>query len=487
MGFWDSLFGRRRPSSPEEVREALFDAARRGDAAALAKLAEEHEAGVLEHFGGWAKVPEALRRDPAAVQAYAQGLIGVAQHFAEVRGRPELIARLAGPPADNPLVRWERALKEADARMEEGDYEGAAELFRAALDGVKGLSGSGVDRYLPVTLGRIGSCLFQMGDADGAAAPFERALALCEAQGDDEGTRAYLGNLQEVQRYRGDAEAAARYLERLADLHARLDDPALAVQSRRRAGIVRAGEPLCRVVAEVDGELVEIPDLRPSTKHARFVFVRNRVTLQRSSVAVAAGVAAGEAGDFEGALAHFERAAAADRFDPWPSYHGGHTQIRLRRYREAVESFRRTEELAPGWYHCRAGRWMATELVAGALDHGLFERISALVDGALPPDRALAEARRALAQKELGVIHLVAGDALARLDRGTEAEAAYRRGLAIAEEPDVKTRLLVALGGRVEDRRERARLLAEAGELRGNLVAAAMAAMLSRAAAVDVN
>jgi hypothetical protein len=44
MGFCDSLFGRRRPSSPEDVRQALFDAAAQGYGALLAELAAEHEA-----------------------------------------------------------------------------------------------------------------------------------------------------------------------------------------------------------------------------------------------------------------------------------------------------------------------------------------------------------------------------------------------------------------------------------------------------------
>ena len=62
-----------------------------------------------------------------------------------------------------------------------------------------------------------------------------------------------------------------------------------------------------------------------------------------------------------------------------------------------------------------------------------------------------------------------------------EAEAAYRRGLAIAEEPDVQTRLLVALAGSTADSTERVRLLHEAMDLGGNLVAAAMASVLLRA------
>jgi hypothetical protein len=37
MGFFDSFFGSKKPPSPEEIRELLFDAVAAGDARALAK------------------------------------------------------------------------------------------------------------------------------------------------------------------------------------------------------------------------------------------------------------------------------------------------------------------------------------------------------------------------------------------------------------------------------------------------------------------
>ena len=163
------------------------------------------------------------------------------------------------------------------------------------------------------------------------------------------------------------------------------------------------------------------------------------------------------------------------------------TLLHLRRYREAVDRFGVTEDLAPGWYHVRADRWLSERLATSAIDHAMFERIRGLVDGAWAPELALAEAQRALALKEMGVLHLVAGNALQRLGRAAEAETEYRNGLAIAEEPDVKTRLLTALGGHIAERGEKERLLLQALELRGNLVAAAMATVMLKAVAKDAN
>ena len=71
----------------------------------------------------------------------------------------------------------------------------------------------------------------------------------------------------------------------------------------------------------VGGTLVEIADVRALEGQVRFVFARNRLALRKCTMAVEAGVAAGESGDLEGALASFNHAAEADRFDPWPPYH----------------------------------------------------------------------------------------------------------------------------------------------------------------------
>jgi Tetratricopeptide repeat len=100
--------------------------------------------------------------------------------------------------------------------MTERRYAEAADRLRAAIENAKGLRGSGVDSYLPVTYGRLGECLFQSGDAESARAPMEHALAHCESSGDSDGIVAYLGNLYEIHRYRGDTGAAAESLDRLA-------------------------------------------------------------------------------------------------------------------------------------------------------------------------------------------------------------------------------------------------------------------------------
>src|SRR4051812_38401049 len=109
MGLFDSWFGSKKPLSPEGVRALLFNAIAAGDEPALADGCATHEAVVLAHFASWQTVPEDYRT-PEKLAWYGPGLIGVARHFADERGQPELLQRLVGPREDNPLVAWERDL-----------------------------------------------------------------------------------------------------------------------------------------------------------------------------------------------------------------------------------------------------------------------------------------------------------------------------------------------------------------------------------------
>lgn len=477
MGVFDRFRSSGPALTPEQLREQLFDAVAARDAARLAQLCAAHEEAVLAAFAGWKRVPEAFRT-PDKVGWYGQGLIAVAQHFAQVRGQPELLQDLVGPAQSNPLVGWQRALAEVQALMKEHRYAEVVPRLRTTLEQTAGVQGTGADAYRPVTHGQLGQCLFQLGDAEAARAPTEQALRLCEAGGDEDGALAYLGNLYEIHRYRGDAAAAADCLDRRSAALERLGRSGEAARWRRQAAIVRAGEPLCRVVVEIDGATWELSQLPAAPGRAWFVFERNRIELQLSTDAVESGTAAAEGGNLEAALELFRRAAQADRWSPWPSYHAGMALLESRRYAEAVEAYRRTEALAPGWYHCRSDGWLAERLVAGDVDHAAFQAVRQLVDHRMAPDQAVALAEATLARCEIGVVWLALGKALAKLGRRAEAEAAYRRGLAGTDEPDARTRLLVALASTVGDRAERRKLLHAAIELSGNLVSAAMAAVM---------
>ncbi len=485
MGLFSSIFGKGDApiTDPDRLRDELFAAARAGDARRLERLARTNQAAVLEHFRSWQRVPDAVRADPAAIQGYVHCLVTIAQTFAEKLGRPELMAALSGPPQSNPLAKWQAALRQARELMDALRYPEARAVLTDALIDSRGMSGTGVDTYLPITHGYIGESHFHSGAADQAVPHLESALALCERSGDAEGIAAYLGSLFEAHRYSGQGERAAGYAERMAAL---LDTQGAARDTARwrtRARIVRAGEPLNRVVAVVNGATFEVDEVRPiGDVRVQFVFERNRITLRPAAVHTERGDELGSAGRHEESLAAFREAVAADPFDPHSRYLEAFTLLHMGRYADAAEGYRRVEELAPGWFQCRADLWVAEQLVLGRLDAQDFAALHLLEDGPAPPAEKVAMAERLLARRPgLPPAHLHLGKHLARSGREADACAALQAGLAADPDPDVRTRLLAELGTLTEDAAEREGLYCEAVALNGNLVAAASAALALRA------
>jgi tetratricopeptide (TPR) repeat protein len=335
-----------------------------------------------------------------------------------------------------------------------------------------------VNELLPLTLGFLGECHFHGGEAERALDPFREALRLCEEHQDGEGFVAYLGDLYEVCRYLGDHRGAAEHADRLADGFDGDDgDPVQERLWRARARIARTAPPQCRAVVLLDERQYEL-DALPDLANARLqiAFERDRLALRPAVELTARGMELASKGEYERALAALRSAANADPHDPQSRYQEGLVLLTLERHAEAVTAYEAVEMRAPGWFHCRADLWLARQIAAGHLDHGAFLAVRSLVDGALAPSERVRLARQALGRyPKLPALHLALGDALRALEQGEEARAAYREGLGHAEEPDVKTRLLVALGGSLPAGEEQRSLLEQAITLNGNLVAAAMA------------
>jgi hypothetical protein len=120
---------RTEPLAPDQLREALFDAVHADDAKRMRALVDAQRDAIREHFPSWKKVPEALRSDPQKVNHYATGLIGVAR-FCAANGDPSLMALLTGPAADNPLTRWEQAIREGQQLLAGGRHAQAEARLR---------------------------------------------------------------------------------------------------------------------------------------------------------------------------------------------------------------------------------------------------------------------------------------------------------------------------------------------------------------------
>ena len=468
-------------SDPAALRRLVWEAEATGDPQILEGVCRTHQDAILLHFADWQQLAPELRAAPAEAERYVRTMIRVAELFDQRLGRPELMRRLHGDDGSNPLARWQKKLEEAQSAMQQLQFAETASLLTDLLIDVRGLKGSGVAAYLPVTYGYLGECYFQAGRAEKALEPTRTAFDLCGKQADAEGVAAYLGNLYEIHRYLGQSTEAAACAEQLADALAQQGQADEAVRYRQQEQRVRAGEPLNRVVLGVDGKRMELDDVLAGGVAGRvqFAFERNRLTLKPCQALTAHGQKQGAAGRFDAALNLFRAAADADRFAPQPHYEAGLTLLYLQRYAEAVESYETTEQLAPGWFHCRADLWLAQQLWLGQVPQEVFMICHALEDGPGSPLEKVRLARKGLAQcPDLALLHLGLGKNLRAQQQGKEAAAAYRVGLDCAEEPDVRTRLLVDLAAVIESVDERHDLLNEAVALNGNLVAATTAALV---------
>jgi tetratricopeptide (TPR) repeat protein len=473
-----------RPKLPEvhdasQLRQLLIEAVRTQDQRMLADLCKTHQDMILRHFTEWTKAPSDIRSNQTAIQLYVNTLGAVAQFFATQLGNPGPFQQLVGPEKTNPLAEWQKALKQAQGYMEELHYAEAIQTLSDLLLKLHGLTGSGVDKYLPITYGYLGESYFQHGEASKAISPIETARRLCEQQGDYEGIGAYEGNLYEIHRYLGQAEAAAQAAERLAQILDKQEQKGEAAKYRRQAQRVRLGESLNRVVVHINGmqfELSEIRQIDIRNQRVQFVFQRNRISLRAARAFIDQGEQLARKNNFGDALLAFQNATKVDQYDPQAPYFAGLTLLNLQRYIEAAESYETTERLAPGWYNCRADLWIARQLAERNISHEIFMALHKLEDWPLDPKEKVQLAEQSLAKApNLAPLYLFYGKGLSAIQRTKDAEAAYRKGLACVEEPDIKTRLLLQLGTMMDSASEREQLLEQAVEVNGNLVAAAMA------------
>ena len=466
--------------SPDAVRDALVEAAGSGDGRRVEELATKQRAVILEHFASWQKVPDAIRADAGETKRYVGALIAVAEHFKNALGDPSLLERLVGSPDKNPLLKWQKALRAARESFAAARYAEAEELLRDGMATARGASGPGVDLYLPMTWGLMGQCRFHQGKIPEAVSLFWKALELAEKTGNIEGQLAHLASLHEANRWLGETAEAAALAERLAERATGAGDTVRAEWARARGKRVRDGEPLNRVVLEVGGNKIELDELRAPLPdgRVRFSFERNRIELGAVSALVDNGARLGSEGDDAGALGCFRSAAAIDPWDPRPPYLAGLAQMGLGRYPDAVESYETTERLAPGWYHCRADRALALDLASRRVSRATFEATRRIEDGGKSASEKVALADVALADApDLAMLHLLKANALIELKSAAEAAEAARAGLARDPDPDVRTRLLLALA-RVAPPRESRKLLEEAVALDGNRIAGAMARVM---------
>lgn len=480
MSFFE-LLGFRKKQLPEgELLQALMAARRNGDQQLFAKLCRSHVNVINGSIPIWQKPPPEFVAKPDTLNEYIQMLGMVAELLREL-GHPQFWTALVGDPDDNPITVWERKLKKATALANETRFEEAAELLMNHLIDTRGLRGNAVDRLQALSQGSLGHIRFGSGKVDVAVGHYEQALRLCREQNDQEGIRVYLGNLYESQRYLGKSDAAADYARELGHAWEAAGNPVLAKRFARLSQIVKAGEPVLRVVAHCDGKVLELDEveLQPTMK-LEMHFWRNRPGLPGATKRIEGGKELAGKRQYDEALELFREATNIDPYEPDAHYQAGMVLCEQQLYPQAVDEYETCESLAPGWYFCRSDLWVAKQFALGAMPHEVFLGMRFLQDG--PPDAKEKMNLATRMQPQAGPIPLFSflfGKLLQEAGRSEEAAQLWRKTLDGEVESDVRTRILFSLAP-LEDADKRRQLYQEALELNGNLIAAAGVALSLR-------
>lgn len=391
------------------------------------------------------------------------------------------VFRTGGAPekVENKFAQLEQKRDLARKLIEDLKTPEALDILNKLEAEAKDSKETGADRFLPIVNEYRGICYFDSGDVAKALEPFQNAVTLSEKVGDPSGVLNNLRNLYELYRYMGDAEKASAMAEKLSAEYTKAGKAVVGKRYQKLASVVKAGEPLLRIVVLADGGRLELDELANlKGKKIQFEVERNRPSLRPSQVLKAKGDRLGANGKYEEALDAFKAAAKADPFNPAPHYQEALTYLYMHRYADAEKSYDETEKLAPGWYNCRSEKWMAEKLADGSMSHETFMAIKALETGQVPAKDKEELAKKQLeAQPNCALLELSLGKQLSVLGKTEAAEAALRQGILHAEESDVRTRLLVQLGMVVKSSEERERLLNQAIKLNGNIQSVAMAAV----------
>ena len=466
----------------DQLKEDLLDAIKRDHRTEFELLCRQNEARILKSFPQWKKTPEEYRGKPEAAQIYVNCLMIMANYFSRELKRDELHHILNGVDNSEEAQQWQAALVQVRKLMEEVKVQEAIPILEQCVEKARGLSGTVVATLLPLTLGHLGECYFQAGQAEKSVEPTERALQMVSEQGDLNATIAYLRNLYEIQRYQGNSDRAGAYAQQIADKLYEDGNLNFASNWRHQARAVGRGEPLLRVVVKLGDELFEL-DETPVVKNDKveFMFMRNRFEL-RSAVGVCeAGKAMAEQGKADEAFALFEQAAALDKYNPTPHYFIAALRMHQRKVSEAIAAYEKTEQLAPGFESCRSELWLARKIAAGELDYDAYTEILHIVNEATPLEERVAHAD--LLQKKyphFTECQYQKGKMLINAGQADEAMRIWEEALKNAEDPDVRSRLYTDMALCSQDKNKKLELVCQGRDVpSGNLIAHAMCSYLA--------
>lgn len=491
MGFFDFLNKKNtatKTSAPviseDELRRQIWDCIERNHLVEFEMLCQENEEEILRAFADWKKAPEEIRNDKDAMRKYAYCLMVIASYFQKQRNRGELMTLLTGIDDTEYSRKWQEQLGRCQQLMQQQlNFQESLPLLEQCLDLASGVSGAGVDKFLPLTLGFLGECYFQLGELGKASEYVERALHCTTMQGDYESTIAYLSNLYEISRYKGETAKAVEYAQKIADKAFDRGELVTASNWRHHVRAVSNAEPLHRVVLRIGDELFELDEIpKVHGERVEFIFVRNRLERVLCSKKCFEGRELTQEGKYDEAIKVFEEAAAFDEFSPQPLYMCGNIKLAGRRYQEAVADLEKVEQLCPGFETSRADLWLAQQLLDKKMEHDACMAVFETNNDTIPIDERMKICRDLIAKyPNFGEAYWRLGKLLIESKNNEEALEVFKRGLDVAEEEDVRSRLLRDVAILSNDEQDKRKYFADAIALKnGNVLANAMSRYMLR-------
>ncbi|MBY0357928.1 MAG: tetratricopeptide repeat protein [Candidatus Obscuribacterales bacterium] len=465
------------------VKKSLFDAIINNHLTDFDTLCLKHEEEIFANFADWKSASEDLRADDEAYQLNVRCLQIVANYFLRNRMKGELHAILTGLDDSPETIEWRNRLTEAEQLMAELKYEQALPLLESCLAKSAQSSSVGMQTLRPLTLGCIGECFFQLAQGTKAIKPLQDALSLAEEQRDSDSVLQYLRSLYEVHRYLGDPAAAAGYALRLSEV---LEERGLLIPAsnwRHQGRAIKNGEPPLRAVVKIGEELFELNDIPVvQSDKVEFLPMRSRTELKLSMQLCDEGRGFAEQTDVDTALQKFAAAKKADPLNYWPHYYSAAVFMHQNKFEEAVKAYEKTEELCPGWENTRSELWLARQMAAGHMQEDVYKSALVFLNDQLPVEERVRACKETLAKyPDYAECYLKLGKIEALAGNKEEARALLEKGIAVAAEPDVKSRLLCDLALLTADNSEKLALLKSCIEIEnGNLVGQALAHYLLR-------
>lgn len=341
MGWFDKF--KSKTNHFPNVLESLLEAAERRDFEKLALLCGKHQAEIRQSFLAWSKVPEIVRKDPAATNRYAQGLIAIAQIF-ENNGDASLLSHLMGTSGENPLSQWQSDLAEAQSLIGKNMHAEAIVLLEAVLSKNENLQGgTAIEFYLPRTLGILGTAYFRSGKNEKAIECMTKAKSLCEESGDAEGVVTYEGNLQHL--------------------------------AQHAIGGVK--DPVEYTMA--DGKRTK--DITEVIEYAKFKALDPTFVPEEAKGLHEQGRQYGAEGKFDLAIASFKQACEIAPNWAYPIYDIAYTLLLQGRQDEALLHYKRVDALEPkGFFTTKTAIWTLELESAGELPTGTYNAYLTLED-----------------------------------------------------------------------------------------------------------